>query len=67
MIELINRIATGRTTIDDADAVRAMVAALLNSLAFAAWCAKHANDEETKTRAAVLWSSTADALDHGGE
>lgn len=41
MIELINRIATGRTTIDDADAVRAMVAALLNSLAFAAWCVQH--------------------------
>ena len=63
MNELINRIATGRTTIDDADAVRAMVAALLDSLAFAAWCAKHAHDEETKTRAAALRSSTADALD----
>lgn len=67
MIELIQRIATGRTTLDDAAAVRTMVAALLNSLAFAAWCSKHAHDDETKTRAAALWSSTADALDHGGE
>ena len=66
MIELINRIATGRTTIDDVNTVRAMVASLLNSLAFAAWCAKHATDEETKTRAVALWSSTADALNHVG-
>lgn len=63
MIELIARIRTGTTTVDDAATVERMLGALLDALAFCAALERDQRGRQIGEKASELWSIITESID----